>query len=121
MAYCMNEGTVISFGFGKHNILPYLERGKIDPVSFRCLSEPEDLFVLWRRDRIFALTASLPVRRLHFVGTDMYTNYFRDMVDAMSEEEFGAWMAYHQAICEREDLVGLSFHTLDILKKEAET
>ena len=120
-AYCMNEGTVISFGFGKHNILPYLERGKIDPASFQCLSEPEDLFVLWRRDRIFALTASLPVRRLHFVGTDMYTNYFRDMVDAMSGEEFGAWMAYHRAICEREDLVGLSFHTLDILRKEEGT
>lgn len=120
-AYCMNEGTVISFGFGRHNILPYLERGKIDPVSFQCISEPEDLFVLWRRERIFSLTASLPVRRLHFVGTDMYTNYFRDMVDAMSEEEFGVWMAYHKSICEREDLVGLSFHTLDILKKEEGT
>ena len=120
-AYCMNEGTVISFGFGKHNILPYLERGKIDPVSFQCFSEPEDLFVLWRRERIFSLTASLPTRRLHFVGVDMYTNYFRDMVDAMSEAEFDAWMAYHRSICEREDLVGLSFHTLDILRKEAET
>ena len=121
VSYCMNEGTVISFGFGRHNILPYLEKGKIDPVSFQCRSEPEDLFVLWRRERIFSLTASLPVRRLHFVGTDMYTNYFRDMVDAMSGDEFGAWMAYHRAICEREDLVGLSFHTLDILKKEGET
>ena len=72
-------------------------------------------------DVAVSLTASLPVRRLHFVGTDMYTNYFRDMVDAMSEEEFGAWMAFHRAICEREDLVGLSFHTLDILRKEAQT
>ncbi len=120
VSYCMNEGTVIGYGFGRHNILPCLESGKIDPVSFQCYSDPEDLFVLWRRDRIFDLTASLPVTQLHFVGTDMYTNYFRDMVDAMSTEEFDAWMAYHKSICEREDLVGLSFHTLDILRKERE-
>ena len=121
VSYCMNEGTVVRFGFGGHNILGCLEKGMIDPVSFQCCSRPQDLFVLWRRERIFALTASLPVRRLHFVGTDMYTNYFREMVDAMSEAEFDAWLAYHRAVCEREDLVGLSFHTLDILRKEGET
>lgn len=121
VSYTMNEGTVISYGFMKHNILPCLERGMIDRETFQCYSKPEDLFVLWRRDRIFALTESLPVSRLHFVGTDMYTNYFRDMVDAMDEEEFAAWLAYHRAVCEREDLVGLSFHTLDILRKETKS
>ena len=118
VSYTMNEGTVVSFGFGRHNILPCLEKGMIDPVTFQCHSRPEDLFVLWRRERIFSMTAFLPVRRLHFVGTDMFTNYFRDMVDSMSEEEFEAWLAYHRSIREREDLVGMSFHTLDILKKE---
>ena len=121
VSYCMNEGTVVRFGFLGHNILPCLAAGKIDPVSFRCYSDPEDLFVLWRREAIFALTEDLPVRRLHFVGTDMFTNYFREAVDAMSEEEFDAWLAYHRAICEREDLVGLTFHALDILEKEEET
>ena len=121
VSYCMNEGTVVRFGFLGHNILPCLEAGKIDPVSFQCFSEPEDLFVLWRRETIFARTAGLPVSRLHFVGTDMFTNYFREAVDAMSEEEFAAWLAYHRAICEREDLVGLTFHALDILKKEDRT
>ena len=118
VSYTMNEGTVVRFGFLGHNILPCLEKGMIDPVSFQCHSEPEDLFVLWRRETIFRMTRDLPVSRLHFVGTDMFTNYFREAVDAMSEEEFAAWLAYHRAICEREDLVGLSFHTLDILRKE---
>ena len=119
-AYTMNEGTVVSFGFMKHNILACLEAGKIDRETFRCFSEPDDLFVLWRREDIFALAASLPVRRLHFVGTDMFTNYFREAVNAMSAEEFDAWLAYHRAICGRDDLVGLSFHTLDILRKEGD-
>lgn len=118
VSYCMNEGTVIRFGFGQGKLRECLDKGMIDPVTFQCFSEPEDLFVLWRREDIFALTASLPARRLHFVGTDMYTNYFREMVDGMSEEDFALWLAYHRAICEREDLVGLSFHTLDILRKE---
>ena len=118
VSYCMNEGTVVRFGFLGHNILPYLAAGKIDPVSFQCFSDPEDLFVLWRRETIFARTEGLPVTRLHFAGTDMFTNYFREAVDAMSEEEFAAWLAYHRAVCEREDLVGLTFHALDILRKE---
>ena len=121
VSYTMNEGTVVRYGFLGHEILPCLEEGKIDPVTFQCFSEPEDLFVLWRRETIFARTEGLPVTRLHFVGTDMFTIYFREAIDAMSEEEFAAWLAYHRAICEREDLVGLTFHSLDILKKEAGT
>ena len=117
-AYTLNEGTVVRYGFAQHHIRDCVDRHMIDPVTFQCRSKPEDLFVLWRRETIFALTASLPVKRLHFVGTDMYTNYFRDMVDGMDDAEFSLWLDYHRAICEREDLVGLSFHALDILRKE---
>ena len=58
------------------------------------------------------------------VGQDILIDEFGQggfsfvMVDGMTEEDFALWLAYHRAICEREDLVGLSFHTLDILRKE---
>ena len=36
----------------------------------------------------------------------------------MDDETFGKWMEYHFTICERQDLIGASHHTLDILQKE---
>lgn len=119
VSYCMNEATVIGYGFVKGNIKPRLESGMIDRKTFKCLSEPEDVFVLWRSEEITELTRALPVKRLGLIGTDTYTNYFRDMISEMDEETFGIYLNYHLSICERSDLIGMSHHTLDILRKDA--
>ncbi len=120
-AYCMNEATVICYCFDQNQLKRCLDAGMIDDRQFKCLSTPEDLFVLMRREEIFALTSpfvdSGKAERLHFVGTDMYTNYFRDMVDSMDEENYGYYVRYHLSICEREDMVGISHHTLDVIRK----
>lgn len=115
VAYCMNEATIIQFGFMKGNIKSLMDNGLLDP-AFQCASEPREVFELYRREEIDALIAPLGVSRLHFVGTDMYTNYFRKMVDGMDEPTFGLYLKYHLAICERPDMTGMSNHTLDILR-----
>ena len=38
-------------------------------------------------------------------------------LNALDEEEFQAFVAYHLATCERPDLMGASSHTVDILRK----
>ena len=38
-------------------------------------------------------------------------------IDVMDDETFSKWMDYHFATCERQDLIGASHHTLDILRK----
>ena len=38
-------------------------------------------------------------------------------IDGLDDETFEKWLSYHFAICERQDLIGASHHTLDILKK----
>lgn len=119
VAYCMNEATIINFGFIKGNIMNELYKTLIDPVTFKCASEPKEIFELWRREEIDALTAGFGVSRLHFVGTDMYTNYFRDFIDGMSDEVFEVYLRYHFVICERGDMTGMSHHTLDVLRKES--
>ena len=48
----------------------------------------------------------------------MYTKYFEDMVDSLDDAEFEQYLNYHFAVCERADMVGISHHTLDILRKE---
>ena len=117
VAYCGNEATMIQYCFGRGMIRdPYL-RSKIDPVTFKASSDPAELFQLYRREEIDALIAPFPVERMHYVATDLATNYMRDVVDGMDDEIYDLYLKYHFSICERTDLVGASHHMLDILRK----
>ena len=59
------------------------------------------------------------VERLHYVSTDLFTNYMRGAVDAMTDDEFTLYMRYHFAVCERADMVGVTHHSLDVFRKSA--
>jgi len=117
-AYCMNDATVIQYLFGRHKVFDESLQDLVDRKTFRLSSTPEQLFVLWRQEDIRRFTDELPLKRLCFVGTDMYTKYFEDMVDSLDDAEFEQYLNYHFAVCERADMVGISHHTLDILRKE---
>ena len=43
----------------------------------------------------------------------------RPVIDNMNDEQFAIYMKYHLAVCERQDLIGASHHTQDILRKRA--
>lgn len=116
-AYCGNEATMIQYCFGRGMIRDPHLRSKIDPVTFKASSDPAELFQLYRKEEIDALVAPFPVERLHYVATDLATNYMRDVVDGMDDEIFDLYLRYHFFICERPDLVGASHHILDILRK----
>ncbi len=116
VAYCMNDATVVQYVFALNNLKETLENQMITP-DWHCLSEPKDIFELVRTEDIAALDAALPVERLKLVATDGATNYMRELIDAMDDETFEKWMDFHFATCERQDLVGASHHTLDVLRK----
>ena len=69
-------------------------------------------------DEIFDLTKIFDVERLHFVATDGYTCHMKETVDKMDNETYDLYLRYHFKTCERQDLVGISHHTLDVLRKE---
>ncbi len=116
VAYCMNEATVIQYVFGLNHLGETMELNKLTP-DWHCISEPEDLFELVRTEDIAALDAQFPVERIKLVATDGATNYKREFIDAMDDETFARWLDFHFAVCERQDLIGASNHTLDILRK----
>lgn len=116
VAYCMNEPTIISYVFGLNKLHEVMDLNMLTP-DWRCISEPKDLFAMVRTEDIAALDAKVPVKRIKLIATDGATNYKRDDIDAMDEETFDKWMDYHFTICERQDLIGASHHTLDILQK----
>ena len=117
-AYCGNEATMVQYCFGRGMIKEHRYRDLIDPVTFKASSDPAELFELYRKEDIDKLMAVFPVTRLHYVGTDMATNYMRQAVDEMDAELFSLYLQYHFAICERSDLVGASHHILDIFRKD---
>ena len=117
-AYCGNEATMVQYCFGRGMIKEQRYRDLVDPVTFKASSDPAELFELYRKEDIDKLMAVFPVTRLHYVGTDMATNYMRQAIDEMDDELFGLYLRYHFAICERSDLVGASHHILDIFRKD---
>lgn len=116
-AYCGNEATMVQYCFGKGMIRDAHLRSKIDSVTFKASSDPAELFQLYRREDIDDLMEGFDTERLHYVGTDMATNYMREAIDSMDDELFGLYLAYHFSICERSDLTGASHHILDVFRK----
>lgn len=116
VAYCMNEPTVIQYVFGLNHLHEVMDLHMLTP-DWHCISEPKDLFEMVRTEEIASLDAEFPVKRIKLVATDGATNYKREYIDAMDDDAFAKWMDYHFATCERQDLIGASHHTLDILQK----
>ena len=116
VAYCMNEPTIVEYAFSLNHVMELKTKNMLTP-DWHCISEPKDLFELVRTEDIAALDAEIPVERLKLVATDGATNYKKQLIDAMDDETFEQWMDYHFTICERQDLIGASHHTLDILRK----
>ena len=117
VAYCMNEPTVVQFVFGQSHLREVTELNMLTN-DWHCISKPKDLFELVRTEDIASLDAELPVERVKLVATDGATNYMRQYIDSTDDETFEKWLDFHFTICERQDLIGASHHTLDILKKK---
>lgn len=119
IAYVISDGCLIDEGFNRGNIdvKDYIKRGLIEGETFRAKSKPEDLFELVRKEDIDKLILDFPVKRLHYVATDSCALLLRDAIEKMDNELFEIFLKYHFSICEREDLLGITSHALDILEK----
>lgn len=118
VSYCMNDATIIKWGFQKGNILQGIQNGIVDGNTYKCLSNPSLLFEMYRKEEIDKLMKEYHVERLHFVATDLLTNHMQDIIDEMDKKMFEVYLKYHLSICERADLVGITNHSLDIFRKK---
>jgi len=101
----------------KFDVSNCIKLGKINPNNFETFSKAEDIFELVRKEDIDNLMKNFKVERLHYLATDLLAKFIKESLDEMTEEEFKLFMKYHLFICERQDMVGLSHHTLDIFRK----
>ena len=117
-AYCGNDATMVQYCFGRGMLRLQRYRDLVDFKTFKASSDPAELFQLYRKEDIDKLMEGFPVKRLHYIGTDMATNYMRACIDEMEQEFFEMYLQYHFTICERSDMVGISHHILDVFRKE---
>lgn len=118
VAYCMGDPCIINFGFIQGEIFDLIEKSMINTKTFDTLSNPCNIFELCRKEDIDELRQQFSVTQLHFVSTDGLIELISDTIDRMNDRIFEMYLKYHLAICERQDMVGYSSHTLDIFRKE---
>jgi len=116
-AYCGNDATMVQYCFGRGMLREQRYRDLVDFTTFKASSDPAELFELYRKEDIDALMDGFSTQRLHYVGTDMATNYMRSCIDEMDDDFFQLYLKYHFTICERTDMVGTSHHILDVHRK----
>ncbi|POP31111.1 class I SAM-dependent methyltransferase [Lactonifactor longoviformis] len=119
-AYVISDGCLLDEGFkrGTISVADYIKNGLLDPKTFAAQSQPKDLFELVRKENIDDLMAAFPVSRLHYVAADGCALFMREAVDAMDEDTFRLFLNYHLATCERQDLLGITSHAIDIFRKD---
>lgn len=119
VAYVISDGCLLDEGFNRGNISvsEYVKNGLLDAETFVAKSEPKDLFELVRKEDIDDLMSIFPVTRLHYVATDGCALFMREAIEAMNDETFQLYLNYHFATCERNDLLGITSHAVDIFRK----
>lgn len=116
VAYCMNEYSILTYGFKENHIKECLQDGRVNQ-AFRVTPKPEDLYDYMRLEDIDEVNDSVDVERLQIVSADGAANYIRQVLNSMDDETFELFMQYHLSTCERPELLGAAAHTLDILRK----
>ena len=118
IAYCQFDAAMMQTGFIK-NMYNYLtENQLLNETAYIPISNPIGIFELYRKEQIDALNSSFDIERLHYIGTDMFTHYYEKEIDEMDAELYKKYIAYTLSICENQSIVGVSNHTLDIIRKK---
>lgn len=117
VAYCMNDYAIITHGFKDNNIISCIKNGELDE-NFHCTPKKSDLYSMVRLEDIDELNNVVSLKRIKIISPDGPANYMRSTLNKMDDETFKIFLDYHFKTCERLDLIGAAYHTLDILRKE---
>lgn len=87
VAYCMNEYSILTYGFKENHIKESIAKGKVSK-DFHVISEPEDLYDYVRIEDIDKVNESAGVKRIKLISADGPANYMRPILNSMDEETY---------------------------------
>lgn len=114
VAYCMNDYSVLTYAFREKHILESIDR-QLLTEDFMCKPEANPLYSVVRTEDIDRINTAVGLKRLQIIAADGPADYMRPVINSLSEKEFEWFVRYHLATCERQDMIGASSHTVDIL------
>lgn len=117
VAYVMNEYAVITYAFKEGHIKECLDKGMLTE-DYRTVSEEKDLYHYVRTEDIESLNEKTGLSRVKLIAADGPSDYIRPVLNSMDDPTFEEFIKYHLSTCERQDTIGASSHTVDILQKQ---
>lgn len=115
-AYIMNEYSILMYAFLKHKIKDCIKNKSITK-DFHALTTEKDLYSYLRLEDINELQKLSGLKRLEMFAQDGPSDYMRQMLNSLDEEEFSLFLEYHLETCQRPELLGASSHVVDVLQK----
>ncbi|MDD6328052.1 MAG: class I SAM-dependent methyltransferase [Lachnospiraceae bacterium] len=116
VAYCMNEYSILTYGFKENHIVDCMDAGKITE-DFRVCPTEEDLYDYVRLEEIEQLNCAVGLTRERIFSPDGPADYMRPILNAMDEQTFRLFIEYQLKNCERRELLGAGSHIVDVLIK----
>ena len=113
VTYIMNEYSVIEYAFKDDNYKQIKDKLTDD---FH-IDDPDALFFQSRIEDMDELNRLSDLKLVKRFASDGPTDYMRSVINKMDDETFNAFVKFHQATCERKELLGASSHVVDVLKK----
>lgn len=115
-AYIMNEYSVLMYAFSKHKIKDCVKNQTLTK-DFHVLTSEKDLYSYLRLEDINELQKLSGLKRIELFAQDGPSDYMRQMLNSLDEEEFSLFLKYHLSICSHPELLGASSHVVDVLQK----
>lgn len=116
VAYVMNEYAFLTYGIKEQHVLENIKEGKLDE-DFHVRPAEDDLYHFMRMEDIAAINQEVGIQRVQIISPDGPANHMRQQMNALTEEQFEAFVQYQLATAERQDIIGAAAHTVDILQK----
>lgn len=114
--YLTNEYAVVTYAFKEGNLQQVIKENKLDQ-NFQTQTSIEDLYSYVRLEEINKLKDDAKLTRIKIIGVDGPTDYIRQTINKMTDEDFEIYKQYVLSISQRPELLGASSHILDILQK----
>lgn len=92
----------------------YFVKGAYNRNTFRCVDFP---FVLHTVEACRALLQQSQLHVLHEVAADGFSELLQEKINAMDDENFARYLAFHYYICEKPEHLGASSHLLFVAEK----
>lgn len=117
VAYLLADYALIRHGIMDNNIRSSIENNKIDN-NYNIISAPDDLYSYVRLPQIDEYNNLCDLQREIIFSPDGATDYIRQYINKLSDQDFEYFYNYQLANATRPDLLGASSHIVDVLVKK---